>query len=769
MTVPSNLVPTPISALALSATPTVVDSLMIVQNGATYRTTLGSIFSTLAVPSARIIATGVGLGGGGNLTQDRLIYMLDTGVTSGTYGSASQTPVITINPQGQITAASNTNISIPFANITSKPTTLAGYGIVDAQPLNVNLDALSQLGTNGIVTKTGSGAISTLSVLGGTGISVTNGNGLGGNITVAIANTAVSPGIYGSAATVPVITVDQQGRLTNAASVTIAPAWSSITGTPTTLAGYGITNGALNTTTVTGVNSISGGGDLSANRTLQLVNDTATPGNNKYYGTDGSGSRGWLTFSAIGTVTSVGLTAPSDFVVTGSPITSSGTLALTYATQGAKKFLVGPATGADATPTFRVMAATDLPSTSVSAGSYGSSSQVGTFTVDAQGRLTSAGNTAISFNAISPITSVGDLIVGSGVNTATRLGIGLNGYILTSNGTTASWSAPPATGITINTTAITGGTTGRILYDNAGTVGELATIPVANGGTGQTTASAGFNALSPITTTGDLIVGNGSNSATRLGIGANGYVLTSNGTTATWAASTGGVTSFSAGTTGFIPSTATTGAVTLSGTLSVANGGTGQTTYTDGQLLIGNSTGNTLTKATLTAGSGITITNAAGAITITNSATIPYPGAGVAVSTGSAWGTSLTAPAGLLVGTTDPQTLTYKRVTPRVVSIVSAATITPTGDTADQYEVTLLAVGATIAAPSGTPTDGQRLILRIKDNGFVQTLAWTTTSGAYRAVGVVLPTATVASSVFYAGCIYNSQDTFWDVLTTVQL
>jgi len=54
----------------------------------------------------------------------------------------------------------------------------------------------------------------------------------------------------------------------------------------------------------------------------------------------------------------------------------------------------------------------------------------------------------------------------------------------------------------------------------------------------------------------------------------------------------------------------------VTGTLPVANGGTGQTSYTDGQLLIGNSTGNTLTKATLTAGSGVTITNGSGAITI---------------------------------------------------------------------------------------------------------------------------------------------------------
>ena len=54
----------------------------------------------------------------------------------------------------------------------------------------------------------------------------------------------------------------------------------------------------------------------------------------------------------------------------------------------------------------------------------------------------------------------------------------------------------------------------------------------------------------------------------------------------------------------------------ISGTLAVANGGTGQTTYTDGQLLIGNSTGNTLSKATLTAGSGVSITNGSGTITI---------------------------------------------------------------------------------------------------------------------------------------------------------
>ena len=83
----------------------------------------------------------------------------------------------------------------------------------------------------------------------------------------------------------------------------------------------------------------------------------------------------------------------------------------------------------------------------------------------------------------------------------------------------------------------------------------------------------------------------------------------------------------------------TSGTITLGGTLDVDNGGTGQTSYTDGQLLIGNTTGNTLTKTTLTAGSGIAITNGSGSISIaaTNSGTVTaVTGTSPVVSSGGA-------------------------------------------------------------------------------------------------------------------------------------
>lgn len=97
---------------------------------------------------------------------------------------------------------------------------------------------------------------------------------------------------------------------------------------------------------------------------------------------------------------------------------------------------------------------------------------------------------------------------------------------------------------------------------------------------------------------------------------------------------------------------------TVTGTLPVANGGSGQTTYTDGQLLIGNSSGNTLTKATLTQGSGVTITNGNGSITIAATATGDVTAAGNNAftgantfynSTGQTFGTGTSTQDGIIV------------------------------------------------------------------------------------------------------------------------
>ncbi len=95
----------------------------------------------------------------------------------------------------------------------------------------------------------------------------------------------------------------------------------------------------------------------------------------------------------------------------------------------------------------------------------------------------------------------------------------------------------------------------------------------------------------------------------------------------------------------------------------------------------------------------------------------------------------------------------------------SSATPTPDADSHDVYTVTALAETATFGAPTGTPTNGQKLMIRIEDNGTARTLAW---NAVYRAgTDVALPLTTVLGKVMYCGFMWNSTDSKWDLLAVV--
>ena len=98
--------------------------------------------------------------------------------------------------------------------------------------------------------------------------------------------------------------------------------------------------------------------------------------------------------------------------------------------------------------------------------------------------------------------------------------------------------------------------------------------------------------------------------------------------------------------------------------------------------------------------------------------------------------------------------------TPKIGTIASSSSLTIDASVTDQYNVTTLASALTINAPTN-PTDGQKLTIRIKDNGVTKTLTW---NAIFRAIGTTLPNPTTANKTIYVGCIYNSDDTKWDVV-----
>jgi hypothetical protein len=501
--------------------------MMIVYQGNNYQIRVGDLLSVAGVPLTRQVIAGTGMTGGGQLSSNVTLsvapkgingtLLSDTGVASGVYGNATNIPVFTVDSTGRVTAA------------TTIPATISGYVPTSTQ------------------------------VIAGAGL--TGGGLLSSNVTLAASYSASAP---------------QAGFQAGSAGVA------------NTLARSDHKHPAVDLSADDQVDNLLGLGNGGTARSLVMQ-----PGAMIWSGADG------LYVGPAGLAGQVLVSGGSGAPTWGSAIIVSD--------QPANYVYAGPTAGADAPTAFRLLVNADLPASGVTANTYGSTTAIPVLTVNAKGVITSATTAAIT----------GALVYQGAWNALTNTptltsSVGVSGYyyVVSVAGTTnlngitdwqigdwaifngSAWQKIDQT----NTVSSVNGQTGvvSIAYaDLAGAIptwnqnttgtaaGLSTTLAIGSGGTGQTTASAAFNALSPITTTGDLILGNGTNSATRLGIGANGYLLTSDGTTASWAAApAAGVSSFSAGTTGFTPSTATTGAISLAGTLVVANGGTGATTLT---------------------------------------------------------------------------------------------------------------------------------------------------------------------------------------------
>lgn len=366
-------------------------------------------------------------------------------------------------------------------------------------------------------------------------------------------------------------------------------------------------------------------------------------------------------------------------------------------------------------------------------------------------------------NVVNVTTHLTDLTLGNPLPIASG-GLGNN------TGSGAALTSLNASNISSGTLALARGGTGastnsaarvNLLPSYTGNAGKILALNVGGtdvewvsaGGSGtvnSVNASTSISGLSfsggPITSSGTLTL-SGTLGAQGGGTGLTspgtaGNVLTSNGTAwVSQAAGGTGVTTISFGSTGLTPSTATNGAVTVSGTLAVANGGTGQNTYTNGQLLIGNSSTGGLAKANLTAGSGISITNGAGTITIASTA-----GGGTVTSvsgTGSANGLSLSG----TVTTTGNITLSGSVTSVATTATIDGVTIgyrsiprSTTSGTATTGDVgKCIAVSAGLTIPASTFAAGDAVsvynnsassVTLTQGSGLTLRLAGTTTTGS---------------------------------------
>jgi hypothetical protein len=536
-----------------------------------------------------------------------------------------------------------------------------GIGLTDGgalSTLQINLNAVSgslESSGVGLIAKTGGTVTGRTLVAGTSGLSITNGNGVSGNPSISL--TGALAGIPGLAGTGLISIIGGS----TASQVTILGTANQIT----VVNGNGNGNPTISIAsdpTLPGTGAVLMPGGTTAERPggtagqVRFNSDTAfmeyytgftwanlqagaSIANNLAGGTanqipvqtgvsqtgfidaptvantflEWSGSAFQWSINPIGTVTSVdvsggttGLTYSGGPITTSGTITMAGTLITTNGGTGLSSYTAGDityyATGT-ALSKLAIGASTFILTSTGTAPQWSDPTSI---SVNTATNVAGGGANQIVFNTASGTTS---FITAPTVAST----------YLEWSGSAFQWSANPLG--TVTSVDVSGGTTGLTTsggpITTSGTITLAGTLAVANGGTGQTSYI-----------NGELLIGNTTgNTLTKATLTAGTGITVTNGTGSITidAINNGTVTSVDAsgGTTGMSFSggpITTSGTLTLAGTLAVANGGTGQTSYADGELLIGNSSGNTLSKATLTAGSNITITNGNGSITIASTA-----------------------------------------------------------------------------------------------------------------------------------------------------
>lgn len=348
-----------------------------------------------------------------------------------------------------------------------------------------------------------------------------------------------------------------------------------------------------------------------------------------------------------------------------------------------------------------------------------------------------------SSGAVTVNSSGGNLVQTVAANSSVTVTV-----ILTTGTTAASWSVAYLTATGTGTVTSVSGTTNRITSTGG-------TTPVID-------ISASYVGQSSITTLGTI--GTGTWQGTVVGSTYGGTGVNNGASTITLG---GSLTTVGAFTTS-ITSTATT-AVTLptSGTLY----GTASGSITSAQLLasVSDETGTGVlvfgTSPTLTTSllmtSGFVMNWNGGNVVLTHSSAVLTLGTGDLQITNA--GTASTS----VVTNNGTQTLTNKWLKVRTNTIASSGTPSINTDTTDDFTITALAVAVTSFTTNltGTPVNGQKLTIRILDNGTARALAW---GASFIARGQALPTTTVVSKYLYVGFKWNSTASTWDCVSAVQ-